>query len=79
MIRRLAAVARRVPRPRAEPLGRLVRFAGFRSSILGRARDLVVYLPPGYKADSWRRYPVLYIQDGQNLFDPQTAFVRGKH
>jgi predicted alpha/beta superfamily hydrolase len=33
----------------------------------------VVYLPPGYE-QSDRRYPVLYLQDGQNLFDPATAF-----
>jgi len=33
----------------------------------------VVYLPPGYE-QSDRRYSVLYLQDGQNLFDPATAF-----
>ena len=33
----------------------------------------MVYLPPDYEA-SRRRYPVLYLQDGQNLFDPATAF-----
>lgn len=34
-------------------------------------RDLVVWLPPGYDdpANAERRYPVLYMQDGQNLFD----------
>lgn len=31
-------------------------------------RDLYVYLPPGY-ADSDRRFPVLYMHDGQNVFD----------
>jgi len=35
---------------------------------------MVVYLPPGYEAESAARYPVLYLQDGQNLFDPGTAF-----
>jgi predicted alpha/beta superfamily hydrolase len=34
---------------------------------------VIVYLPPGY-AESDARYPVLYLQDGQNLFDPATAF-----
>lgn len=35
-------------------------------------RDVVVWLPPGY--DSTReRYPVLYLQDGQNIFDPSTS------
>ena len=41
-------------------------------------RHVVVYLPPGYETDQARRYPVLYLQDGQNLFDPATAFL-GNH
>ena len=36
-------------------------------------RRLSVYLPPGYNEDTERRYPVLYMHDGQNLFDPQSA------
>jgi predicted alpha/beta superfamily hydrolase len=35
-------------------------------------RDLIVALPPAYGAGS-RRYPVVYMQDGQNLFDPDTS------
>jgi predicted alpha/beta superfamily hydrolase len=37
-------------------------------------RDIYVYLPPGY-AQTRRRYPVLYMQDGQNIFDDATAYV----
>jgi predicted alpha/beta superfamily hydrolase len=37
-------------------------------------RDLLVALPPGYSR-SRKRYPVVYLQDGQNLFDPATAFA----
>jgi len=33
----------------------------------------LVYLPPGYR-ESGARHPVLFLQDGQNLFDPATAF-----
>ena len=36
-------------------------------------RKISVYLPPGYVDDSGRRYPVLYMHDGQNLFDAETA------
>jgi len=36
-------------------------------------RTLIVYLPPTYEAEPERRFPVLYMQDGQNLFDPQTS------
>ena len=40
---------------------------------LGRTRRVWLYLPPGY-ATSGRRYPVLYMQDGQNVFDARTSF-----
>ncbi len=38
-----------------------------------KSRDIVVWLPPGYETDLNRRYPVLYMQDGQNIIDPQTS------
>ncbi|MEO6445971.1 MAG: alpha/beta hydrolase-fold protein [Gemmatimonadaceae bacterium] len=41
---------------------------------LGNRRDILVYLPASYgKTD--RAYPVLYMHDGQNLFDPTTSFA----
>lgn len=46
----------------------------FRSRFLPGERKLTVFVPPGYDADPDRRYPVLYMQDGQNLFDPAVAF-----
>jgi predicted alpha/beta superfamily hydrolase len=45
----------------------------FRSEHLANERTVVVYVPPGYDASD-RRYPVLYMHDGQNLFDEATAF-----
>lgn len=50
----------------------------FRSLVLGNARTVFVYLPPGYDRHAARRYPVLYMQDGQNLFDPGRSFVHGQ-
>jgi len=50
----------------------------FRSKILRNQRDLVVYLPPGYQEQPDRRFPVLYMHDGQNLFDGTTSFVKGQ-
>ena len=41
---------------------------------LGRERTIRLYLPPGYDA-STKRYPVLYMHDGQNLFDDATSYV----
>lgn len=40
---------------------------------LNRSRRIWVYLPPDY-ATSGKYYPVLYMQDGQNLFDANTSF-----
>jgi predicted alpha/beta superfamily hydrolase len=45
---------------------------------LGNKRDIMVYLPPSY-AHSERHYPVLYMHDGQNLFDPATSFAGEWH
>lgn len=41
---------------------------------LSRTRRIWVYLPPDYQT-STKKYPVLYMQDGQNLFDPATSFA----
>ena len=38
------------------------------------SHDVIVHLPPDYAKDESQRYSVLYMQDGQNLFDPSTAF-----
>ncbi len=39
------------------------------------SRRIDVWLPPGYDADTDRRYPVLYMHDGQNLFDPKHTYA----
>lgn len=45
------------------------------SAALGDRRTVYVFLPPGYESDPAVRYPVLYMHDGQNLFDARTAFI----
>lgn len=47
----------------------------FQSQFLGNARGVIIYLPPSYDERSETRYPVLYLHDGQNLFDAATAFL----
>src|SRR4029077_15408794 len=49
-----------------------------RSRILGNRRDILVYLPPGYRRFSRKSYPVLYLHDGQNVFDAGPSFVGGE-
>lgn len=36
-------------------------------------RDIIVWLPPSYNSQQHRKYPVLYMQDGQNIIDPGTS------
>ena len=38
-------------------------------------RNVDVWLPPGYGDDPAKRYPVLYMHDGQNLFDPALSYT----
>src|SRR5690606_30408841 len=46
----------------------------FEMAGLDRNRLVRIYLPPGY-ASSDERYPVLYMHDGQNLFEDSTSYV----
>jgi predicted alpha/beta superfamily hydrolase len=52
-----------------------LRLHQFKSKVFGNARVLRVLLPPGYDepANRRKRYPVLYLNDGQNLFDASTS------
>ena len=61
------------PRPHTATASVSVLSDSFGVPQLGRARRVWLYLPPGYVA-SHRRYPVLYLQDGQNVFDAATSF-----
>jgi predicted alpha/beta superfamily hydrolase len=56
--------------------GDIRRHAAFASKHV-QARDVWVWLPPGYGADSsaTRRYPVIYFHDGNNVFDRATSFL----
>jgi predicted alpha/beta superfamily hydrolase len=54
--------------------GNIQQHRGFLSTIFGNRRDILVYLPAGYRRFARQRYPVLYLQDGQNVFDAATAF-----
>lgn len=55
----------------------LIKHEQFPSRFLRNRRDLIVYLPPGYDEQPQRRYPILYLHDGQNLFDGATSFIPG--
>jgi len=42
--------------------------SAFSSKFLSQPRDVAVWLPPGYATDVDRRFPVLYMHDGANVF-----------
>jgi predicted alpha/beta superfamily hydrolase len=58
--------------------GQLRKHEQFRSRFLRNQRDLIVYTPPGYGDEYLRHFPVLYLHDGQNLFDGATSFIPGQ-
>jgi predicted alpha/beta superfamily hydrolase len=55
------------------PNGRVTVNPGVASPQLGNSRSLRIYLPPSYQENAAKRYPVLYMHDGQNLFDAKAA------
>lgn len=62
---------------RAESATGDLRLHEFHSRTFHNTRFLRVWLPPGYEnpENATRRYPVLYLNDGQNLFEPATSFT----
>src|SRR5438309_6172344 len=62
---------------RAESATGDLRLHEFASRIFHNTRFLRVWLPPGYDAveNQARRYPALYLNDGQNLFEDSTSFT----
>lgn len=59
--------------------GQLRKHEKFSSRFLSKKRDLIVYLPGIYEKRPDLRFPVLYLEDGQNLFDPATSFIPGQY
>jgi predicted alpha/beta superfamily hydrolase len=68
-----------VPQERVHTLtGEIRTHKKFHSRFLAADRDLIVWLPPGYDQHRKQRYPVLYLHDGQNLFDGATSYIPGQ-
>jgi predicted alpha/beta superfamily hydrolase len=55
--------------------GNIEQVKDVKSPQLGNTRNLLVYLPPSYRKGT-QRYPVLYLHDGQNVFNELTAFIK---
>lgn len=50
------------------------KWPSFTSTVLPSTRGIMVYLPPSYAENTLAKFPVVYMHDGQNLFDANTAF-----
>src|SRR5205814_28951 len=57
------------PKPKSTLTGDVRYHEHFHSNPLNNDRRILVWLPPRYDADKSARYPVLYLHDGQNVFD----------
>jgi predicted alpha/beta superfamily hydrolase len=57
------------------PVGTLEKVHDFHSPQLDNRRTLVISLPPSYAENPLKRYPVLYMHDGQNAFEDATSFT----
>lgn len=75
VVARFAAGIPALPKDLSTRTGDLRVHDKFRSKVLGNARRIWVWLPESYENDAQERYPVLYLQDGQNLFDNATSFA----
>ncbi len=69
----LSTLLRRRRAGSRNPFGTIEKIDAVYSPQLDNERDLLVSLPGGY-ATGQRRFPVIYMHDGQNLFDPATSF-----
>ncbi len=78
MATHIQAQVQPIPPSNESPHPRVRRHTGFASRFLPGERDIGVYVPSEYGENPDRQYPLLILQDGQNLFDPRTSFIRGK-
>jgi predicted alpha/beta superfamily hydrolase len=69
-----ASIETEEPKPTGGVVGIVKQHAEFKSKFVD-ARNVDVWLPPGYDQNKNKKYPVLYMHDGQNLFDPARAYI----
>lgn len=81
MVAALTGLTAGAPQPAApapedlKVTGQVVTLRQFPSNYVD-PRNVEVWLPPGYERSARARYPVLYVHDGQNVFNPATAYTK---
>jgi len=58
---------------------RLHKHEQFSSALIDEKHDFIVYVPRIFYKDPNQFFPVLFLHDGQNLFDPETSFIKGNY
>jgi predicted alpha/beta superfamily hydrolase len=58
---------------------RLHKHTQFASRLIDERHDFIVYVPRAFNEDPNRFFPVLFLHDGQNLFDPDTSYIKGNY
>jgi len=58
----------------SEPVGKITDVIEFYSHVYNKKRLFRIYLPAGYNENQMKKYPILYMHDGSNLFFPEEAF-----
>ncbi|MDR0994023.1 MAG: hypothetical protein LBN38_05605, partial [Verrucomicrobiota bacterium] len=61
------------PGPTSGIVGEHEKWPAVQSRFLERDRDVLLWFPPGYHAHPGKRYPVLYMHDARQVFDPSTS------
>ena len=58
---------------------RLHKHKQFASKLIDEKHDFIVYVPQAFNDDPNRFFPVLFLHDGQNLFDPETSYIKDNY
>lgn len=69
------AVAKAADERPSTRVGEFRDFKSFPSTVLKNVRQITVFLPPSYATATDKKYPVLYANDAQNLFDERGSFI----
>lgn len=64
-----------VPEAKRSVTGKVESYSDFDSKLIDK-RNIDVWLPPSYGKERDKKYPVIYMHDGQNLFDPSLSYSK---
>lgn len=74
----LPPIATMKPKPNSLQ-SRLYLHTAFTSQVIDETYTFLVYVPQAFCDEPTRLFPVLFLHDGQNLFDPKTSYIKGNY